>query len=207
MSLELGERRIGCRAEQDLIGAIDADEAQLAQGLGDRIGKLAHVARQSHDGIAGSLADAGDIGGGIALEDGAVFGEGHLLGGVLRRLPIRIIGAALDIVDLLARQFERHSHFDQRLHLALARDDAIAGSRDRAQMSGADGRERRPGRALRIDNTPRREIALQRSRGFFFDLSPGFIGYRRKFTVQIVHHGFPLREPMPSEPSRTGEAG
>ena len=40
-------------------------------------------------------------------------------------------GAALDIVDLLAIELEGHAQLDQRLHLALPRENAVAGRRDR----------------------------------------------------------------------------
>ena len=43
----------------------------------------------------------------IALEDRAILGEGDLSRGILGRLPIRIVGAALDVVDRLAIEFER----------------------------------------------------------------------------------------------------
>ena len=53
--------------------------------------------------------------GGVALEDRAVLGEGDLSRGVLRRLPVRVIGAALDVVDRLAIELERDAQLDQRL--------------------------------------------------------------------------------------------
>jgi len=48
-----------------------------------------------------------DPSGVVTLEDRAVFGEGDLARRVLRRLPVRVIGAALDVVDRLAIEFER----------------------------------------------------------------------------------------------------
>ena len=60
-------------------------------------------------GIAGALADADDSAGGITFENGAVFGEGELPRGVFCRLPIGIVGAALDVVNHLAVELEGHT--------------------------------------------------------------------------------------------------
>ena len=81
-----------------------------------------------------------DAGGSVAVEDGPVFGEGDELRGILGRLPVGVFGAALDVVDLLAIEIERHAQFDQRVHLALPRDDAVCRRFQIAQVAGADGR-------------------------------------------------------------------
>src|SRR6202043_3784651 len=93
-----------------------------------------------HDRI-GPLADARDACGRIALEDGAILGKGDLSRGVLRRLPVRVVRATGDVLNRLTIQLERNTQLDQRLHLALSRDDAVSGSRDRPQVTGADGGE------------------------------------------------------------------
>ena len=62
------------------------------------------IARGSSGSFSGGLllelADALDRRGGVALEDGPVFGEGQLLGGGLDRVPVGVLRAALHVVDL-----------------------------------------------------------------------------------------------------------
>src|SRR5260370_3086558 len=75
-------------------------------------------------------------------------------------------------------------------------------------MARADGREGDAARPPHIHDAASGEVAFERARGFFLDLSPRRIGDRGKLAVQIVHNGdFPLREPMPSEPSDTDAMG
>ena len=107
------------------------DEAQLAQRLRDGVGILAHVGGQGHLRIAGALADADDARRGVALENGAVLGKGDLARGVLCRLPVGIVRAALHVVNLLAIELERNAQLDQRLDFALSGEDAVARRRDR----------------------------------------------------------------------------
>ena len=128
-------------------------------------------------------------GGGIALEYGAVLGKGDLARGVLRRLPVRVIRATLDVVDRLAIQLERNTQLDQRLHLALPGDDAFRRSGDRPQVAGADGREAGARRPLHVDDAPSGKVALERARCFLFDLSPCRIGNGGKLAMQIIHVG------------------
>src|SRR5882757_4682799 len=176
--------------------------------MGDSVGIVAHVGRQILYRVAGALPDTLDAARGIAVEDRAVLGKGYLFGGVLRRLPVRIVGAAFHVVDHLAVQLERHTQLDQRLDLALPGEDAVPRRRDILQMAGADGREGGAARPLHIHDAASGEVAFERARGFFLDLSPRRVGYRGKLAVQIVHNrGFPLREPMPSEPSDTDGMG
>src|ERR1700729_2202244 len=125
-----GERGVGVGAEQHGVGAIDTNETQTAQALGNRIRVFANVAGQRQDRIAGSFANAPDAGGGIALEYGGVLSKSNLPRGVLRWLPVRIVGAALDVIDGMAIQFERNTHLDQCLYFALPRDDCFRRGRD-----------------------------------------------------------------------------
>ena len=76
-------------------------------------------------GLLVPFANAANAARGITIEDGAVLREGDQPRGVLRGLPVGVVGAALDVVDLLAIEIERHAQFDQRLHLALPRQDAV----------------------------------------------------------------------------------
>ena len=43
----LGQRGVGIGAQQHRIGTVDADQPQLAQGLGDGVGVVAHIGRQA----------------------------------------------------------------------------------------------------------------------------------------------------------------
>jgi len=69
----------------------------------DRVRIVHDIGRKRHRGIAGALANALDAGRRITLEDRPVLGKRDLLGGVLGRLPVGVVGAALDIVDHLTR--------------------------------------------------------------------------------------------------------
>ena len=93
---------IGLGSKQDSIRAIDADEPQLAQGVSNGVRVLANVGRKGHFRIACPLTNSHDAGCRIAVKNRAVLGKGDLASGVFRRLPIRVVGAAFDIVDRLA---------------------------------------------------------------------------------------------------------
>ena len=56
-----GEGGVFIGSEQDRVGAVDADEAQLAQRVGDRIGIIAHIGGKRVDWIAGAFANALDV--------------------------------------------------------------------------------------------------------------------------------------------------
>src|SRR5579862_193007 len=189
-----GERSVGVRPEQNRVGAVDSDKAQPAQSLSDRVRIFSDVARERHLRIAGSLPDANNPGGVVAFENGSIFGESELPCSVLCGLPVGIVRATIDVVDGLARQFERNAQFNQRFNFALSRDDAALGSRnfgrrDFLQMPGAHRRERRAGRPLYVDNAAPGKVTLERARSFFFDLSPRAIGNRRQFAMQVIHEG------------------
>ena len=49
------------------------------------------------------------------------------------------LGAAVDVVDLLAIDLEGNTQLDQRLYLALPGDDAVTRGGNRNQVAGADG--------------------------------------------------------------------
>jgi hypothetical protein len=87
------------------------------------------------------LADASNASGGIALENGGVLGKGDQSRSVLRGLPVRVVRATIDVVNTFAIQFKGNTKFDQRLHLALVRDNAFCWGGDRPQVTGPDGRK------------------------------------------------------------------
>src|SRR5260370_40558210 len=119
---------------------------------------MKHVGRERHHWIAGALTNALDAGCLIALEDGPVLGKGDPPRAILQWLPVRIVGAALDVVNRLAIELERNAQLDQRLDLALPGDDALRRRRDAAQMTGADGGEHLAARPLHVDHAPPGEI-------------------------------------------------
>src|SRR5215467_10305247 len=176
--------------------------------MGDGVGVVAHIGGERLDRVAGSLTNALNATGGIALENRPVFCKGDRFGRVLCRLPVRVVGAALDVVDHLAVEFERNAQLDQSLDLALPGNDAVARRRDIQQMPGADRGQSRAARAMQVDNAASGKITLQGARSLLLDLRPRRIGDWGKLAVEVVHdRGVPLSEPMPSEPSGTGVVG
>src|SRR5258708_37725302 len=151
---------IGFRSQDYRIGTVDPDQAQLAKGLGDRVGILNHVSGQGRDGVAGPLANALDSAGGVAFEDRAVFGKGYPLCRILKRLPVRVVCASLHVVDRAAVEFERHAQLHHALNLALASDDSFSRRLDIVQMASADGGQHDAARLLDVHYTAPREVAL-----------------------------------------------
>jgi len=88
----------------------------------------------------------------------------------LRAANLRIVGATLHVVDLLAIEFEGNAELDQRLDLALSRKDSSAGRREVAQMACADGGKSNSTRPLHVDDAPPGKIALDGARRFLLDL-------------------------------------
>src|ERR1700722_2827083 len=166
---------------------------------------MAHVGWQRHDRIAGPLPDAANARRGIAFEDGAILGVGDLLRGVLGRLPVRVVRPPLDVVDLLAIELEGNPEFDQRLDVALSRENALARCRDHLDVARSDRGKTGAARPLDVDHASPGEVALEGARRLLFDLGPRRIGNRGKLAMKIIHAPFsPLREPTPSEPSDAG---
>ena len=153
---------------------------------------MTDVSRERDDRIAGALPDAADARRGIALEDGTVLGIGDLLCGVLRRLPVGVARTALHVVDLLTIELERDTQLDQRLDLALPRENAIARRRDRLEVAGADGGKADTARPVDVHHAPPSEVALNCARRLLFDIRPRRIGNRGKLAMKIIHTGFLL---------------
>ena len=112
--------------------------------------------------------------------------------GVLRRLPVGVVRAPLHVVDLLTIELERDPQLDQRLDLALPREDALARRRDRLEVAGADGGKADTARPVDVDHAPSGEVALKGARRLLFDIRPRRIGNRGKLAVKIIHIGFLL---------------
>ena len=123
---------------------------------------------------------------GVSFEDGAVLGEGDLPRGVLHRLPVGVVGAALHVVDLLAIQFERDAEFDDGLTSRCRASTPSAGASmlRRCPVPTADSVCRR---ALHVHHAPAGEVALEGAGRLLLDLGPGRIGDRGQFAVQVIH--------------------
>src|SRR5262249_12479247 len=182
--------RIGTGAQQPRIGPMAADQAKRVQGWWDGIGIVADVSWERQDRVAGTLPDAADARRGIALEDGAVFSIGYLLCGVLRRLPVGVVRAPLHVINLLTIKVERHAQLDQRVDLALPREDALARRLDRLEVPDADGGKADTARRVDVNHVPSGEIALKGARRLLFDIRPRRIGNRGKLAVKVIHTGF-----------------
>src|SRR5262245_26723624 len=124
---------------------------------------MTHLSGERQDRIAGPLPDAADARRGIAFEDGAVLGIGDLLRGVLRRLPVGVLGAPLHVIDLLAIKLEWNPQLDQCLHLTLLREDTFTRRRDRLEVAGADRGKADAAGGMDVDHAPAGEVALEGS--------------------------------------------
>ena len=158
-----GKFGISIGAEQDGVGAVDADETQLAQGLRKGFRILAHVGGKRFLGITGALADPDDSSGGVAFENGAVFGKRELACRVLCGLPIGVICAAFDVVNHLAIELERNAELDKRFHFAQLSGCAVFGRLDRALMTCAHSSQRGARRAVNIRHAASGKIPLDRA--------------------------------------------
>ena len=150
----LGKRGVGFGAEQHRVGPVDADETQLAQALGDGFRVLADVGGERHDRIAGALTDASNAGGGITVKYGAVLGKGDLSRGILRRLPVGVVRAALDVVDGRSAPARTAHAARSAASPRAAGEDAIRRAAILTEVAGSDGGE--SGAARRLTSTTRR---------------------------------------------------
>src|ERR1700678_1950875 len=144
--------------------------------MSDGIRVLTNVGRKRHLRIACSLTDSHDAGSRVALKNRAVLSKSDLAGRVFRGLPIRVVGAALNVVDGLAIQFKWKTQFHQRLHFALSRENAVFQSVNLTQMAGAPRGEPSACRPLHVHHTASGEVTFERTSRFLFNLSPRLIG-------------------------------
>ena len=151
-------------------------------------------------GLELARADALDRRGVVALEDGPVLDERQLLGGVLDRIPVGVLRAALDVVDVVARQRERHPQPHQRFAVPQVGHHAVAGRRHVEQVAGADRRGDRAAGLADVDDPAAGDVPLERPRRLQFDFGPGGFGDRCQIAVQVVHWRVPFRLPIASEP-------
>jgi hypothetical protein len=159
----LGKFGISIGAEQDRVRAVDTHETQLAQCLRKGFWILANVSGKWLFGITGALPDPYDSSGGVAFEDGAVFGKGQLPRSVLCGLPIRVICTAFYVVHHLTLKLKRHAQLDDGLYFALLSRNAISGRLDRTLMACAHCSQRCALRAVNIRNAAAGKIPLDRA--------------------------------------------
>ena len=137
----------------------------------------------------------------VALEDRPVLGERQLLGGILDRVPVGILRAALDVVDIGAVHRERHPQPHQRPGVSQVCHHTLAGRQDVEQMTGAHRRRHRPARLADVDHPAAGDVALEGARRLLLDLGPRGIGDRCQLAIQVVHQGCPFKLPIANDPS------
>ena len=125
------------------------------------------------DRVTGRRPDALDLPGHGPVKDGAVFRKGELFGGILDRLPVGVQRPALHIVDRLAVHFEWRQQLHQRLHCPEPDGGSTFELTDSSQVTGPDGGEVEAARPEHVHHAATGEMALERARRLFFDLSPG----------------------------------
>jgi hypothetical protein len=109
------------------------------------------------------LDDALDVGAGEAAEDREVLGHGCLLGRLDHRIEVRVTGAALDRVELVADEGERGAQLDEGQHPPAARLDAV--DQGLVEVVGAadrDGRLREAERPVEVDQLAGGEVVRER---------------------------------------------
>src|SRR5258707_5798305 len=199
----LADRGIRVCAEQQCVGPADAGEPQRREGLADDVRVLPGVGRHGKPGIRRSLPDADDACRRVALEDRAVLGESHDARGILDRLPVRVLGATLDVIDGLPADGERHPELDDRLRGPRPREHARRRRLDVTPMTGSYCGRRARLRARDLRYPAAGQVQREGAPGFFLNAGPGRGGDWRELAVQVVHSWALLcRLPMRSEPSR-----
>src|SRR6185437_8105541 len=181
------DRGVGLAAQQERVGTVDARQPQLAHRLRDRSGIAVHVGWKRQHRVAAAQAHTLDPGGRVPLENRTIFREGDLARCLLEWVPVRIIGATLDVVDRLAREFERNAQLDERPDVALRSLDAIAGSLDPPLMTRAHRGEIRALRAIHVHDLSRREVALESAGCFLFDLGPCRARDWGELPMKVIH--------------------
>ncbi len=147
------------------------------------------------------LGDAGDRAV-PAVEHGDVLGDRDLVRGPVERLQVGVVGAAVGVAQLGARELEVRAHLDQRQHAALQAGHALAGARRApstrprlvAEYSQPCGPEKST--SLRAASAG---VSRSRASSSSSAQPASLIGALR--AEQVVHREAPLRLPIPSEPS------
>ena len=59
-------------------------------------------------------------------KNGPVFSKGQQSRGILCGLPVRVIRAALHVIDLMPIEIERYAKFDEGIHITLTRKNTVS---------------------------------------------------------------------------------
>ncbi len=203
----LGQRRVCIGAEQHRIGAIDANEPQLAQSP-----EQWHPGTSAHRRAASS-ADCWFLAGFPRFRHRNSRRRWprlrHKRSCARRLWPVASLsrwrrGKTSSIAWRSSSNGTRSSTsaFTSRCLATMPSAWALI----LPQVACADGGEVYASRSLHVDDAPSGQVAFQRARCFLFDLRPG--QHRRSGQVLDEDYSFwmsPLREPIPSEPSFSGE--
>src|SRR5947209_3656856 len=130
-----------------------------------------------------------------------VFDERQLLGRGLARVPVGVVRAALDVVDLVARERKRNSQPHKGFAGPQVGLHAVGRCVDVNESTGADRRGDRAAGLADVDDAAPRDMALERAGGLQFDFAPSGFGDRCQVAVEVVHRGVPFKLPIASEPS------
>ena len=136
------------------------------------------------------------------MEDGLVLGDGDLVRGLVERLEVGVVGAAVDVAELGQRELEARPHLDQRQHASLGAGDPVARSRfERVDAPEVRGRVLPAVRAREVDELAGGERRREPLARLVVELLPARVADRRVRAQQMVHRSAPLRLPIPSEPA------
>ena len=123
-------------------------------------------------GVRAGLGDATDAGVGPAVEDGDVLGVGDPLGGLVQRVEVDVVGAALEVVELgAARRVNAAAQLDHRQHAPAHRADVLEVVQ-RADAAEVGGAVVPPVRAAEVDDLAGGERGLEPLLGLGVELVP-----------------------------------
>lgn len=135
----LGQAGISMLGERHRVRAADAAIAQLGLGTGDDIRKLREIVAERDRVSLLRLRNAMNAGCGITVKDDAIFCDGDLPSRGDDRIGIRILGAAIDGVELASLHLKRNAKLDERQDMAQSRFDlGLVRRRHRPVAAGAD---------------------------------------------------------------------
>ena len=136
------------------------------------------------------------------MKDGLVLGHGDLVGGVVERPEVGILGAAVDVAELGQLELEAGPHLNQRQHAPLHAGDPFAGGRfERDGAPEVGGRVLPAVRPREVDELAGRERGREPLARLVVEFLPSRVADRRQRTKQMVHRSAPFRLPIPSEPA------
>src|SRR5262245_57226537 len=152
--------------------------------------------------MGGALIDALDAARRVPVEDRGVLGVGDAACGVDQGLELRILGAALDRVHLLARELEVRAQLDEGQCLPARGLDVGDGRlAQRLAATGVHGGGGGAERSLEVHELPAGQLQLEHAGGFRVDVLPRRRRDGRELALEIVHSPCPpFRLPMQCDP-------